>query len=166
MTDRYVASRGISQKDAEASEALISAITRERGRLSGPELREEFLRRSRPKSSPTHHLIEWDDGKAAHKHRLDQVAEIIRCIYVVLEEATEAPPVRAFPTVVFKGKEGPCAIREVLESPDATAVMLERAKADLVSWTSRYDRLAKLAEMRPVFAVVEKVTAKKLKKAG
>jgi hypothetical protein len=37
------------------------------------------------KSSPLHRYFEWDDGKAAHQHRLDQARRLIGSVRVLVE---------------------------------------------------------------------------------
>jgi hypothetical protein len=164
VSDRYVAQGAISNDAAKRAAGLYKSITASRGRLSTAEMKAEFVERSRPKNSPTHDLFEWDDRKAAEAHRLHRAEEIIRAVYVILEGPEKLPPCRAFPVVVIDGKKGPYPIRSILQSANMTSALLEDAKADLVRWTSRYERLSKLAELREVFAVVEKVIVKKERK--
>ena len=52
----------------------------------GKVTKESFLEESRPVSSPTHNMFEWNDAIAAEKYRLEQSSEIIRNIQIEIVE--------------------------------------------------------------------------------
>ena len=81
----------------------------------------------------------------------------VKCCFV------EAPdePVRSFPVVVSDGKKGPIAMQEVIGSRELMAAVLEQAKADLETWSRRYERLRRVAELRGVFGAIKGVVRKK-----
>lgn len=161
MKDTYSSNGPLTDTEATIAAEVVNSLTAKMGRLSTREMAEAFIAASRPKTSRTHDLFEWDDAKAAAIQRRDRANRIIASVYVVFEETPELPPVRGFPVVTVDGKKGPTPMRRVLGSPDMTAAVLEQAKADLEQWRRRYERLAKMAEMRSVFAAIEKVVAPK-----
>lgn len=156
----YVGGPGLSDKDAQLVGALITSIQRERGRLSTEELLEAVVEESRPARSPTHHLFEWDPVKGHALYLLDRARTLVMAVKVVFADAPKQE-VRAFPVVISGGKKGPIAMQRVLDDKDLMAALLEQAKADLDVWRRRYERLRDLAEMRGVFAAVERVVKRK-----
>jgi hypothetical protein len=141
----------LSRKDAKAIADTLHEIEANKGRLDTAETAEELVERSRAKTSPTHHLFEWNDSKAAVEYRLDQARFLIRAVYVVFEEQPDREPVRAFVTLTQEGKKGPVPMRRVLNSADLRAAMLEDAKRDALAWQHRYESLRGLVSIARVF---------------
>ncbi len=153
--DTYVGRR-ISDGAAKLIYDEMARIREELGHITSTDVSEELVRRARSKTSPIHHLFEWDGEKAAHEHRLTQARGYIRAVYVVFKELPEQPPVRAILNVVADGKRGPMPTRRVLQSADLTQQVLEKALEDLETWRRRYETLQALAELRDVFEVVKR----------
>lgn len=145
--DTYSSARGFSAKDATIAAATVRDLTKEHGRLDTKELAKAFVEASKAKTSPTHHLFEWDDRKAAAAHRMDRAMQIISAVLVVFEEQPEQRPVRAFPVLTVDGKKGPYPMREALKSVSLTASMLEAAKRDMLIFKKKYDGLRELADV-------------------
>jgi hypothetical protein len=161
--DKYTGKR-ISDKDARLINQELEVIEKTKGRLTTTETAEELVRRSRPASSPTHHLFTWDDKEAADERRLDQARSLIRAVYVVFAELPDQKPVRARVNVEYGGKRGPVTMRRVLQSADLTQQLLEKAQVDLEIWSARYESLRKLAELRHVFEAIDRVSKRVAKK--
>jgi hypothetical protein len=149
----YSARSSIGQKDAEAVVEALRSITKDLGRLDSVEQAAELVERSRPKTSPTHHLFEWDDKKAADAHRISRARQIIMSIQVTFEEAPERP-VRAFPSIRVQGKQGYFPMEKILRDEKLTAALLEQAEVDLTAWSRRYSTLQDVATLKGVFEVV------------
>ena len=60
----------------------LSRICKNNGSVTA----EGVVKEATPTDSPMHRCFEWDDGKAAHKHRLYQARTLIRMNVVYLEE--------------------------------------------------------------------------------
>ena len=163
MTDTYTGRR-LSNKDAALVMATLTQIEASSGRLTTTETAKELVRLSRPKGSPTHHLFTWDDREAAEEYRLDQARQAIRAVYVVFKELPAQKPVRAVVNIVHDGKRGPMPMRRVLQSADLTQQLLEKALEDLRIWTTRYEALRGLAELRQVFDTVDQTIKHAAKK--
>jgi hypothetical protein len=133
---------------------------REKGRLTTEELADELVRRSRPKRSETHHLFEWDAQKGHAIYLVERAKSLIMKVKCCFVEAPDEP-VRSFPVVVSDGKKGPIAMQEVIGSRELMAAVLEQAKADLETWSRRYERLRRVAELRGVFGAIKGVVRKK-----
>lgn len=159
MSDDQYSGRHISKKDATLVMGVLAEIEASKGRLTTAETAKEMIRLARPEDSPTHHLFTWDDRDAADAYRLDQARNYIRSVYVVLPEHPDRKPIRAVVNVIHEGKRGPVTLRRVLQSADLMRQHLEKALEDLRIWTSRYEDLRALANMKHVFTAIDRVTA-------
>ena len=152
-----VSARGITIADAKVAKALLDNIQKRLGHVDTLTVAADFVEKSRPKSSPTHHMFEWDDRKAAAKQRIAHAHQIIIAIRVTFVERPDAP-VRAFPILVSNGVRGPIPIQKVMASPDLTKSMLDQALKELATFKRKYEGLA---DLKDVFASIEKVLASK-----
>jgi hypothetical protein len=105
-----------------------------------------------------HPAFEWDDGKAAELHRLNQARGILRSIAVVIvrnNERTKRPMY-----VHVTDEDGP---RYVNSNLVATDDKLKRSGMDeaLQLLNSIRKRFEFIEELGPVFAALEKITSKK-----
>jgi hypothetical protein len=157
---KYAARGGaLRAADVPVVVELLDEITgRDRRRLSTTQCAATLVERSRPKSSPTHHLFEWDNDKAADAHRLEQARDIIRSVTVVFEDAPEHV-VRAYPVVNTGGVRGPRPMARLLSEPEVMAELVAQARTDAVAWAKRWARLRDVAELRSVFAEIAKIEA-------
>jgi hypothetical protein len=157
-----VGSAGLSKKDAIAASQTLLEIEREQGRLSTEEQLDALISKSRPKDSPTHHLFGdlWDPSKAQIYALRQRARHIVMAIRVVFEDRPEIP-VRAFPTVVVKGKKGPYPMQKVFGNKELTAAVVEQALLDLQNWSRRYDRLREVLALAPIFSSVDRATKKR-----
>jgi hypothetical protein len=154
-----IRSRHLSKEDSEAVQEILDEEMAG-NRLGTRDARLALIRRSRPKSSPTHHLFEWDVKKQQAEYLLARAGEIIRSVVVVFAELPEVP-VRRYHTVVVSGKRGPYPIEKIRGAPEMMQAVLEDAKLDLESWRRRYETLRKHAELSGVFVAINSMGKKR-----
>ena len=158
--DETVGGPGLSDKDARLLSDLVEDIWSRRGHLKTDELLQAIINRSRPKSSATHHLFEWDQAKGHALYLLERARQLVMRVNVVFVDAPETP-VRKFPVVIVDGKRGPTPMQRVLDSADLMQALLEQAKVDLETWRRRYERLQTVSQLRGVFRAVDRATKKR-----
>jgi len=159
--DDYSGSGSLSDKDAKIVQRTLTSIREEKGHLASKELYKEFVRRSRPPSSATHHLFEWDMAKGHALYLLERARKVVMEVRVHFVDAPAVEPMRQFRIVTMDGKRGPAPMREIISKPEMMAHVIEEAKASLETWRMRYRQLEKLAELREVFKAVDKATRAK-----
>ena len=106
--------------------------------------------------SPLHSCFEWDDDIAAIKYREEQARALLRNLVTVVvgDSDIESQPVRAFVHIRSESGSGYKPITVVVQDKKDTAYMLERAKAELRSFTVKYNALSELAEL---FDIIDKL---------
>lgn len=67
---------GTSDKEAQLIGEAIEAIIAEHGLLPEDELADKLIDYARPVESPLHHMITWDEEKAAQAYREMQAEEV------------------------------------------------------------------------------------------
>lgn len=97
---------------------------------------------SHPQSA-LHAALEWDNEKAAHEHRLDQVRRLIS-LHIV---TTDGDPVLVSLSVDRKKGGGYRDIADVVKSRDLSQIMLSDALADLERIQQKYERIKELASV-------------------
>lgn len=102
--------------------------------------------------NPLHPLFEWDDSVAAQNWRVDQARAVIRAVEVVIEEAKEAKPVRAFVSIVRENDRSYTSIADAMSDPELRGQVLRNALKELEAWRHRY---AELVELATVFAAID-----------
>lgn len=108
--------------------------------------------------SPLHGYFTWDDGEAAHKHRLHEARNLIRC--TVITEPKTGQEVRAFVSLTTDRQSDGGGYREtirVMGRKDDRAQMLSDALAELQVFERKYQTLSELSE---VFAASRKARNK------
>lgn len=106
---------------------------------------ETLLEASSDKSSPLHDEFEWRDDVAAQKYRLQQAADMIRCITVVVdtgEAATENP--RAF-VCTPGGKSAYVSLKSAISNEKWREHLLKQARDELRWFQGKYRQLEELA---------------------
>lgn len=103
-----------------------------------------------PTKSPLHDQFEWDDSVAAQSYRVFQARQLINHLQVVVVQASgESAAMKAyFSQVVESEDEDANLIKErkylsvelVASSPVSAGNAIQQAKAELLSWKSRYER--------------------------
>jgi len=132
----------------EAQEKLKEIYNRD-GALHPPTLVEE----AEAKDSPLHDYFEWDDGEAAHQHRLNQARQLIR-LAVTIIPAVSNGPVRTYVSLSSLRRTDTgsyLATVDILSDAEKRAQALADAIRQLVKLQSRY---AHLPELSPVWASV------------
>ncbi len=105
-------------------------------------------------------FFEWDDGKAAIDHRVEQARGLLRAIHVIYEDAPESET-RAY-EIVEVPQEDAKAIKlyrrkeDVMSDPDTRADLFDRALRELMSLQRRY---RVLRELEPVFLAIKELLA-------
>lgn len=143
----------LSARDTAALVTVITKLTES----DGAHVADGLVKASKPASSPTHHLFEWDDTKAGHLYRLEQARRLIQSIDIRFTEDSE--PVRAFPSVRFGSERHHVPMMKVLSSKEMTAALLEEAKHEAAEWARRYDRLQTVSELKGVFREIRRIKA-------
>ena len=149
--DDYVPARaaGLSRKDALIVGSVIEQLPKKTPAA--------LVNLSRPKASPTHHLFEWDDTKAAEAHRRAQAAGLIRAIEfdIVVREKPER--VRAF--FSFKSSETKkpeyVSLHRVKTDKTLRDQIQTEALQQLRLWSRKYAILR--AYLSGVFAEIDKL---------
>lgn len=137
---------GIIPVDAQTAGEELERIYNRDGSITP----EAVVEDSADPSAPLHGCFEWDDKKAAHKYRITQAQDIIRCIVSVDAPASPAAPIRAF--VSTKQDYKPITI--VLDDEAARAELLRSALCELENFKRKY---ATLQELASIFAAIEEV---------
>lgn len=109
---------------------------------------EDVLNDAKNDNSPLHSYFEWDDGKAAHQHRLRQARGLIRAVVAVYVEDGK-PAVRQRAYVHIPNSETP-HYRETthaMSQQDTRELVLKRAWSELQAWRSKYADLKEFAEL-------------------
>jgi hypothetical protein len=123
------------------------------GDLSAP----EFVERAKPKKSPLHRFLTWDDRMAAAQHRLHEAQQVLGSIIVVHGEGPSQVERRAFYNVVIESegeaKRTYVSERRVWASEDLRGQVVRDARLELSSWCKRFESFPELQ------ALVEHVRA-------
>lgn len=147
---RYVP---VDQQDPKAVALALKAIEKEKRVLRA----QDVVEVARDKDSPLHPYFDWSEGDAAQKWREHQARSLIASVRVVLSEAPNRPPLRAFLHVPTKSHYSEAA--KVMTNPEKRRLVLNRALNELESFQRRY---AEMEELAAIFRAVER-TAPKLR---
>ena len=118
---------------------------------------EAVLESATPEDSPLHCMFEWNDPKAAHKHRLDQARFYIRALVKVEIKEEEQPKFyRAYVNInpnpqdagIFENTQ------KALSQEETRKIVLDNALKELVSFQKKYSTLYELSE---VFKAIDTV---------
>lgn len=100
---------------------------------------------------PLHHRIDWDDGKAGPKWRLEQAAQLIRSVRVVYAENRDGTPkdLRAFTAVRGENTHRASYLptEDALRDDFTRALVLRDMKREWQSLKRRYDHMAEFADL-------------------
>jgi hypothetical protein len=121
---------------------------------------EALLERAQSANAATHAHFEWDDGKAAHQHRLSQAGDLIRAITVDVSRSNVEPPkpMRAFVSVDRQGERSYTSTAHAMSDEQLRRQVLERAFAEMEAWRNRY---AELTEFARIFAAIDQARVAK-----
>lgn len=134
----------------------VLAEIREIHKRDGVLTPEALLTAAKKKTSALHSQFHWDDAEAAHLHRLDQAAGIIRrvTVYITMPEHKEIH-VRAY--VSLPETRGYQRTVEVLNNKQQREQLLAMALRELAAFKRKY---AELSELTAVFDAMEQVPIK------
>lgn len=146
-------SRTPTSVDAQkAGEELERIRTRHNGRLEP----EWVVHNAKSPQNVLHDLFEWNDNVAAQNYRIDQARAVIRSVEVVVDEAPEAKPIRAFVSVVQESDRAYTSVQHAMSDADLRKQVLMQALTELEAWRKRY---AELVELAQVFAAIDQARA-------
>lgn len=103
---------------------------------------------ARHDNSPLHSFFEWDDGEAAHQHRLSQARGLIRSVVAVYVR-DDKPAIR-HKAYVHVSEAGTPHYREAshaLSLKKTREMVLQKALSELQSWRRRYADLQEFADV-------------------
>ncbi len=95
-------------------------------------------------ANPLHPFFEWDDGKAAHQHRLAQARALIRSVEVVMPEDSDESPIPKFVSLRFDRSKVGGGYRETQDVVKDRKFLTEleaTAKQDIDAFLRRYEML-------------------------
>lgn len=109
---------------------------------------ELFVELAKPKRSPIHHLIQWDDAIAAQEYRLGQARHVLNHIAVVISNGKERET-RAFQNVVVITDQGAertyMPAHMVWKTPELSSQVIDQARRYLRIFTERFREYEQLA---------------------
>ena len=154
----------ISDEEAQAVATEMFQIQKTK-----PLVAEAVVEAAKDPNSALHSNFEWDDSVAAQKHRLQQARVLINAVSyrVAMLDKDDPERVRTVPVFVNVYKHGNDAkpavkqyvqLAEALVKADLKAQVLEKAKAEMISWKNRYKQYQVLADAMPIVdMMVEKI---------
>ena len=155
---------GGAKVDANTVGREFEAIEARDGRLT----KKAIVEAARPDDSPMHCMYEWDDKIAGEKYRESQAGFYIRTLEVTIVPIGSASgkpviverKVRAFQNVAPLNKncvENPgeyVSLESAIENPETYAIVLARAKRELMTFREKYSTLK---ELHPVISVINQI---------
>ncbi len=147
----YYADHGMTQDAARIAGPVIDGMREKRGHIDATDL----VAAAQDRSSPLHRFFEWDNVKAAHRHRLEQARLMMRSIRVRVVETSsgkvleEGPLLFSVPLKVVEPETKPSrgtqgnrhvyvSVQRVREEPDLRKSVLDEAWKEMLSWRRRY----------------------------
>lgn len=118
---------------------------------------DEVVAFARNENTALHSLFQWDDTEAARQYRLIQARGIIRVAVKIHEETKEAVHVYVSLPRDRADGGGYRALVDVLSDDELRDELLATAKAELASFSKKYETLRKVAEMAPIFDAIDQV---------
>ena len=152
---------GNSKIDPNMVGEQFAAIEARDGKLT----KKAIVDAARPEESPMHRMFEWDDAVAGELYREDQAHGYIRSLEVKIVPVGnftngKAVTMRAYVNVTPASKNATehsgtfVNAQRAIESPDTYAIVLERAKRELMMFRDKYKDLK---ELSPLFAAIDQI---------
>lgn len=112
---------------------------------------QQVLEKARNENTELHKCFEWDDAIASEKYRLIQARDVIR--FLVIEEET-VPTDRPEVRLMYKtdNTTGYKPIKVIMQDKTEYEKLLERARAELRAFKSKY---AMLTELEEIFSLID-----------
>lgn len=104
---------------------------------------------ARPKDHPLHDRFEWRNGVAAEKYREQQAANLIRSVRIEFTK-TDGQKATVRHYVAIREPERPKAyvpVREVIEDPMSTKIMLREMHRDWQAFKRRYGNMKEFVQL-------------------
>ena len=118
-------------------EVALDELNQAHGHLT-PDL---VVQAAQYEQSPIHSIFEWDDGKAAHQHRLWQARRLIRSVRI---ERPDGKPMPKYLSVKIEGDRQYEEASIVVLDRDKWAVVLEETASALTELEQRIETLVQL----------------------
>lgn len=118
-------------------ETVLDELNQAHGHLT-PDL---VVQAATDEQSPIHSIFEWDDGKAAHQHRLWQARRLIRSVQI---ERPDGKPMPKYLSVKIEGDRQYEEASIVVLDRDKWAVVLEETASALEDLEGRIETLVQL----------------------
>ena len=131
----------MSSKKTAIKLALLEVKKNHSGKLRA----EDVVEDATPREHPLHNQFTWDDGAAAHQHRLWQARQLIS-VSITVVEGKRLPTFVSITSDRHNGG-GYHTMVEVLNDDGLKAQLLEDAKKEMRSFTSKYRVLKQLIEV-------------------
>ena len=131
-----------------------------RERFKGELTPEDILDDAKNPNSPLHSFFEWNDGEAAHQHRLQQARGLIRSVVAIYTREDEGQPavrVKAYVHVPDREQPHYREMSHAMSRKETRKMVLQRAWSELQSWRKRY---ADLKEFSDLVEVIDEVGQK------
>ena len=125
-----------------------------RAKNGGQLTAEIVVKAAKPKRSPIHSLIEWDDREAATQYRLEQARFILRKVVVTQDGVPGPNDVRAFVVVTQDDEQHYTSLEHAMSVAGLREQVLARAKKEAADWRKRYQDLQEFAE---VFVAIDRL---------
>ncbi len=115
----------------------------------------DLLKELANKNHPLHDEIEWNDGKAAAKYRLNQARQLISSVRIrIMDESAQFEPVRAFVNLRPEADDalglttrGYVPTLSAMGSMNHKQQVLAYAHSQLLSWKKRFGALKEFAQV-------------------
>lgn len=118
-------------------EVVLDELNQAHGHLT-PDL---VVQAATDEQSPIHSIFEWDDGKAAHQHRLWQARRLIRSVQI---ERPDGKPMPKYLSIKIEGDRQYEEASIVVLDRDKWAVVLEETASALADLEGRIEALVQL----------------------
>lgn len=134
--------------------AVMKNIHKTQGLTTGA-----LLEEARKRTSPLHHLFEWNDSKAAEQWRLQQARIIINQVKVVIDEKEYSQWENVTVHVIdddgeIQNKRVYKPIEEIMETPALRDQLIANSLRQLRYWEEQNE---KYQELRPIISTAQKV---------
>lgn len=108
---------------------------------------EDVLDDAKNPNSPLHSFFEWNDGAAAHQHRLQQARGLIRSVVAIyVREDRPAIKAKAYVHIPQGDTSHYRETTHAMSQKSTREVVLKRALEELIGWQRRYRDLLEFAE--------------------
>lgn len=101
---------------------------------------------SRDEKTPLHPAFEWDDYKAAERHRREQARHLVTAFRIETVASGEASAAPVYVSVVKEDVRGYMPIELVMEDRETAEFVIQEALNGLRVWQRRYESIEALSD--------------------